>query len=251
LAGLSGNNTLFSVSLNNLTDLYQKKGIFDKFFKLSDLDLNIKACTTSSTSTHFNNNFSVVRHEFLELQIRLAFDKFLRNGASKSEAEALSVFFTSNVFMNVLPNEWRVNRLFNEECDLVLTANKELLNAVYESSKGKVSKNSEKRGLCEEDFMFVMQEHGFFNERFTSRYGHICFHLALTTRVDEISSNVFMLANFFEFIEAFCRVCDMTDSLDVDKDILIGFCNPEVTLDKKIELGLSSFNYLKGRRGRR
>lgn len=251
MAGLTGNSSLFSVTLNNLTDLYSKKSVFDKTFKLSDLDLNIRACTTSSTSTQYNNNFSVVRHEFLELQIRLGLDKYFRSGLSKSEIEALQVFFNSNLFNELNPNNWRTTRLFTEECDLVLSGNKDLLNTIYESSKGKISKNSEKRGLCEEDFMFIMQENGFFNEKFTSRYGHICFHLALTTRVDELANGLFMLASFWEFVEAFCRVCDMTDSQDVDKDILNGFCEIDVSLDKKIERGLSSFNYLKARRGRR
>lgn len=239
------------MSLNTLTDLYQKKGVFDKNFKLSDLDLNIKACTTASMSTQFNNTFSVVRHEFLELQIRIGLDKYLRTGICKTEKDALETFFNATIFSFIDPYEWRVQRLFNEECDTVITANKDLLNGLFESSKGKVSKNMEKRGLCEEDFLFFMTESGFFNDKFTVRYGHICFHLSLTTRVDEINNSTFMLAGFYEFIEAFCRVVDMADSQDVDKDILVGYCNSDVPLDKKIEKGLSGFNYLKGRRGRR
>lgn len=242
---------MFSVSLNTLTDLYQKKNVFDKNFKLSDLDLNIKACTTASISTQYNNTFSVVRHEFLELQIRIGLDKYLRTGICKNEAEALEAFFASKIFNFIDPYEWRMKRLFNEECDTVIIANKELLNTIFESSKGRISKNSEKRGLCEEDFLFAMTEFGFFNDKFTVRYGHICFHLALTTRVDEINNTIFMLAGFYEFIEAFCRVVDLTDTQDVDKDIILGFCNPEVTLDKKIEKGLGGFNYLKGGRRRR
>ena len=89
LASLCINSTIFCVNLNILTDYYHKKGVIDRNFKSSDLDLNIKACTFGSTSTQFNNSFSVVRHEFIELQVRIAIDKYLRSGILKDESEAL------------------------------------------------------------------------------------------------------------------------------------------------------------------
>lgn len=105
MASLSINTSLFSVNLNTLTDLYQKKGVIDKHFKISHLDLNIKACTSISTSTQQNNAFSVVRHEFLELQARIAIEKYFRSLICKSEPESLSFYFKNDVFIGIDPFE--------------------------------------------------------------------------------------------------------------------------------------------------
>lgn len=239
------------MNLNTITDLYQKKGFFDKNFKLSDLDIDIKACTHASTSLQFNNTFSVVRHEFMELQVRTALDKFQRSGACKSEAEALNMFFSQNFNYFFNPSEWRIKRYYNEECDVFFTTNKELLQLIFENTKGRYTKSIEKKGLLEEDFVQMLQEHNFFNEKFTVRYGYICFHVALMTYVDEISNSNYMLAGFLEFIEALARVVDLMDSQDIEKDIFLGFCKSEIPLDKKLENAFMNFSYLKPRRSRR
>lgn len=231
--------------------MYQKQGVFDRNFKVSDLDLNIKACTFGSISSHTNSTFSVFRHEFLELQIRVSMDKYLRTGVLKSEPEALKGFFDKNWCLDINPCEWRVKRLYNEECDMVLTGFKESLLVLYENTKQKRFKNIEKKGVVEEDFIIMMQEHGFFNEKFTNRYGSICFHLALISRVDEVNSSTHMQANFVEFLEAFCRVVDLSDSKDPEKNIFKGYTDENYSLDHKLESALLNFAYLKPRKNRR
>ena len=97
----------------------------------------------------------------------------------------------------------------------------------------------------------MMQEHGFINEKFTVRYGCMCFHLAIYTRVDEIHNNSHMCASFVEFLEAFSRICDLCDSEELEKDIYKGCSNENIPLDKKIESAIMSFSYLKAKRSRR
>ncbi len=224
--------------------------MIDKVFKLSDLDLNIKACTSSSSSVQFNSAFSVVRHEFLELQARIGIDKYFRFGSAKSEPEALSTFFSLNLYTDLDPNEWRIKRYFNEECDTILTNNKEMLTNAFEQTKGKYSNCIDRKLMIEEDFVMMLQEHGFFNEKLTIRYGYLCFRMALMVRVDELTNSGFMQMGFVEFLEALSRVIDIYDSQDPERDIMLGYCNGEVMLDKKLENMLTVFNYLKVRRSR-
>lgn len=122
---------------------------------------------------------------------------------------------------------------------------------VFESCKGSGGKNFDRKGILEEEFVDVLQKNGFFNEKFTTRYGFICFHLALYAKVDEISSLGHMQASFLEFLEAFARVCDLADSNDLEKDVISGFANADYPLDRKIEVWITNFAYLRNKRTRR
>ena len=83
------------------------------------------------------------------------------------------------------------------------------------------------------------------------RYGYICFHMALIIRVDEMNGNAHMQASFIEFMEAICRVIDLADSDDLEKDIFIGYTDEIVLLEKKLESAITAFAYLRPRRSRR
>ena len=193
----------------------------------------------------------MVRHEFLELTVRVALDKFYRSGAYINEAEALGVFFKKHALTEILSTQWRALRYFNEECDSVLMGNKELLVNVYDKYKGRNPNNFDKKGMVVEDFLGLVQENGMVNEVFSVRYAAICFHLALVSRVDEISSLEHMQASFLEFLEALARCCDLNDSSDIEKDIFRGYSNSDILLDKKLEATMDNFSYLKVRKNRR
>ena len=135
---------------------------------MADMDLNIKACTLGNSANHTSNAFSVVRHEFLELQIRITLDKYLRSGACKNEASALQCFFNNNWCLDYNPGEWRSKRLYNEECDAILTGSRESLMMLYENTRDKAVRSIEKKGVVGEHFIRMLQDHGFFNERFNA-----------------------------------------------------------------------------------
>ena len=142
-------------------------------------------------------------------------------------------------------------RYFNEECDNILTNNKELLMSIYDGYKGKFSNCIAAKVMYVDDFIGLMQEHGFFNEMFSSRYAVILFHFSLMSRVDEISSLDHMQCSFLEFLEAFARVCDLTDSDCIEKDIFKGYNKEDYPLEKKIESALENFSYMKSKKNRR
>ena len=225
--------------------------IFDRSFKISDLDLNIKACTQSSVSAHMNSSLSVVRHEFLELSVRVALDKFYRSGVYNNEAEAIGVFFKKHPLTEILSNQWRILRYFNEECENVMVGNKKLLANIYDTYKARNTNNFDKKGIVAEDFLSLVQENGVINEVFSIRYAAVCFNLSLVSRVDEISNLDHMQASFLEFIEALARCSDLLDSNDIERDIFRGYSDSSVLLDKKLETIMENFSYLKVRKPRR
>lgn len=75
-----------------MTDIFQKCNLFDKNFRISDLDLHIKAANFSMQSSQLNPTFGTIRHEFMEILLRAAMDKYNRSGVCSDEHASFSRF---------------------------------------------------------------------------------------------------------------------------------------------------------------
>jgi hypothetical protein len=220
-AAIGTNGNIFSINLALLTEIIQKCEVFDKNFKISDLDLSLKASKFSLTSV--NTAYGIVRHEFLEFLIRIALDKYFRSGICKTEEESIVTFFDRNFMRNIKiydQDKWRWDRLFTHEAEDVLKENRDVLQTVFELNSGKKSKPGEKKFMLIEDFIGLCQFHGILNEVFNLRQATICFHMALMTHVDEINSQAYMQAGKAEFIEAIARVADFLNAEDPEKEMI-------------------------------
>lgn len=232
-----------------LTEICQKCDIFDKTFKISDVDLSVKASKFSNSTV--NTAYGLVRHEFLEFLIRISLDKYFRSGYCKTESEAIEIFFKSHFIKNLTiydQDKWRFERFFNQECEDVIIENREILQIVFDMYSGKKAKPGEKKYMLVEDFISLCQEHGLMSDTFNLRHGTLCFHMALMTHVDEINTILHMEALKLEFCEALARVTEHLYSSDPEKDML-DYVYGEVSLGKKlgdaIEMGFSRYKMMK------
>ncbi|OMJ79651.1 hypothetical protein SteCoe_20271 [Stentor coeruleus] len=233
-AAIGTNGSIFSINLAILTELCQKCEIFDKNFKISDVDLALKASKYSKNTT--NSAYGLVRHEFLEFLIRVSLDKYYRSGLCFTECEAIETFFQTH-FINHLTiyeqDKWRVDRLFNKECEEVLIENREIFQTIFDIYSGRKAKPGEKKYMLVEDFLNLCQNHGLMSETFNIRHATLCFHMALMTHVDEISGIIHTEATKIEFVDALARVVEHFNSPDPEKDML-GYIYTPPMLSKKL-----------------
>lgn len=202
-----------------MTELCQKTDIIDKNFKISDIDLALKASKFSLSN--INTSYGLVRHEFVEFLIRVALDKYFRSGICKSETEAILMFFNSN-FLKIQAydqDKWRWDRFFTQECEDVLIDNRDILQNVFDLNSGKKAKPGEKKFMQVEDFLSICQMHELMSESFNLRQIILSFHMALMTHVDELNGIAHTQANRLEFTEALARVVDYFDSPNPEHDI--------------------------------
>lgn len=218
-----------------LTEFCSKTEILDKSFKISDIDLSLKASKFSLSNV--NTSYGLVRHEFLEFLIRVALDKYFRSGVCKTEAEAILMFF-SNHFGKITvydQDKWRWDRFFNQECEEVIMENRDIFQSVFDLNSGKKAKPGERKFMQVEDFLNICQNHELMNETFNIRQATFCFHMALMTHVDELNGILHTQANRLEFIEALARVADFLDSVDPERE-MINNVYSDVPLDSKVEI---------------
>ena len=57
-----------------------------------------------------------------------------------------------------------------------------------------------------ENFIFTVP---LVNDIFTQREASVCFNLAMMTQVNELENERHLRATMIEFLEAFCRVCQI------------------------------------------
>jgi hypothetical protein len=188
----------------------------------------------------------VIRHEFLELLVRIAMDKYYKSGMVRSESEAvfrLLEVLSKTQLKKYDIGKWKWQRLYNEDCDISLTSKVNFLQTMYNKYSTKLIKPGEKIYLAVEDFLQFCADTEQFTALFTARQATMCFHLAMMHQVNEVDSDRHVKMTFFEFVEAFAMIVECADS-DDPETALFNFEQFDKTLYEKLEdafLGLQSY----------
>ena len=220
-----------------LTELCQQWSLFDRYFKIAGLDINVTACNYNPVAGQFNPNYGVIRHEFLELFVRIAMDKYYKSGMCSSESEAVMRLLdglSKNMMKKYDISKWKWQRLYNEDCDTALTAKINLLQGLYNTYATRSITAAEKIFLTCDEFLQFCSDTDQFTAVFTARQATMCFHLAMLHQINEVDSNKHMRMSFFEFIEAFAMIVECQDSPDTE-NALFNFERIEKSLYEKIE----------------
>ena len=95
LSALSGSEN-FAIGSNVLSDFLSQCKVIDGSFSLSDLGVNWNVSNSSKTE---NNNLrnGLCRYEFLEILVRIAHDKYIRNRTLQTIPEAVEKLFTEHL----------------------------------------------------------------------------------------------------------------------------------------------------------
>ena len=199
--------------MNAFTDFCNISGMVDgNLFKLADLDLNLKGAGYSEEKNNpLNPPNALVRFKFMELLVRIAKDKYVRNKITNDMGEAVQKLLLEHVNPATAKYNhmiWRKERYLCEECDLVYKAYKPVLDTVFNKFSGRYTKPGYKRFMSLEEFTDFCNAAGYINETFVARETSICFNVAMMTQIDEIHKRRHLEMSFVEFLEALARGAD-------------------------------------------
>lgn len=218
----------------------QNWNLFDKYFRTADLDVNIIACNYNTSSSKFDPGSGVIRHEFMELLVRIAIDKYIKPGICKCESDAIKKLvegFPIEYMNKYDVSKWKWERLFNEECDMVFTSKFQMFQTLYNKYTAKNLKPGEKPYMGTDDFLSLCTETDQLTDAFTARHATTCFHLATVHQINEFTSNRHVRMTLNEFIEAFAMLVECQDHPDPDNALFIPDPNSTL-LDEKLEAAI-------------
>ena len=215
LSAYSGND-LFSVGSNIMTDFLNQCKLFDNLYGANDFGVNLNSTLVQKEKGQlYNPGNSLVRYEFLEILVRIAMDRFIRNKIcpdyETAVAKLLDVHILPVISMYSI-EKWRNEEYLCEEVELVLRANIELLKALFKKYSGKYTLPGKKPFMSLEEFRTLCIDAGLVGDNFATREIDVCFSQAMSTQVDELFLKRHMEMNITEMFEALCRALDASGS---------------------------------------
>ncbi|CAI2364059.1 unnamed protein product [Moneuplotes crassus] len=216
-AGTDFTNNVPSIGTNSFTDLLTISGCIDhNLLKLSDISIDFIATNVGQRPEdpkfkHLNPERSLVREEFLQIFIRLANSKYLKAKKLLTYNDAIRQLFNDGLLSymrNFDSNDFRINKLYNESCDMVFKYYIKSMKRLYFTYSGKHTKPGETRFMCYDEFMKLFSDAGVQSDLFGAKELGIIFNLSMMTQVNEITSERHYKMSFDEFIEAVARVAE-------------------------------------------
>jgi len=208
--GVSGD--LFSVPINAFTEFLNQAGIVDgKLIKLSEIDILFITTNAVSVKQPFNPDRALVRYQFMEILVRIAVDKYVKQKVCATPSEALKLLLDGDV-LKVLSvyntQDWRETKLWNHKCDLVFKSYMPILKDIYHRYSGQKTKPGMRRFMCLEELRRFCNDCELFGETFQDREVTLAYNFSIMLQIDELNSDRHMQMYFTEFIEAFARIAD-------------------------------------------
>ena len=149
------------------------------------MDLEFVATNSSQNKPNPRNpERQLIRYQLMEILVRIAIDKFIKGGHTKSYAEALKLAF-ENHFLPFLKQfdsgKFRRERLWNEECDKTFKRFPKILKALYSKYSGKLALPGAVSYMSLEEFIEMIMLTGIIDDTFGTREISPLFNLAMMT----------------------------------------------------------------------
>ena len=117
----------------------------ESLLKLSDIDLEFISTNagTKNNALNLNPDRALVRYQLTEILVRISLFKYFKSKVTTNMTDAVKQLFNDSIIPFVKRfdcHEWRLKRLWNEECDLVFKYYMLALKALYEKFSGKFTK---------------------------------------------------------------------------------------------------------------
>ena len=205
--------TIFSIGINTFSDIVSNcKGLIDnENFKLSDLDLEFVATNSGVVKTKFNPDRQIVRHEFIEIFVRISITKYFKTKIVESIPEAVIKLYEETLdplFSQFDCHRWRREKLWNEDWDLAYKRNLQTFNLIYKKNSGRFALPGATKYMSLDEFFDLICAWGVVDDTFGQREIGTLFNLSMMTQKNEIELDRHFNMIFVEFIEATGRVAD-------------------------------------------
>ena len=233
-----GGSDLFSIGSNVFTDFLNECKLVDSMYALSDFGVNLSSTLIQKEKGQlYNPGNSLVRYEFIEILVRVAADRYIRNKLSNNIVDAIEKMIKENILgvaSKFTSDKWRVEKYLCEEVDLVIKANKEVFLAIFRKYSGKHTLPGKKPFTSLDEFRSLCNDIGLIGENFATREIDLCFSQAMITQIDELYSKRHMEMSFVEMLEGLSRAIDCSDAITSNGSSKI-FSIIQNDLSKKIE----------------
>jgi len=221
VAGSDPMGDVFCIGVNVFSEIITggMPGFVDgKFLKVADLDLERIKTNANETNSKFNPKNNLVRHNFLEVFIRLCDTKYLKNGAGGPECTTMLQAFKTmfeqeclGYFKQYDSHGWRKSVLWREEIDFTLKMSLDPLRKVYQKFIGKNALPGAAQYMSLAEFNDCILSANALSDNFGAKQIGNMYNLAMMTQVDEIDKDRHINMVFVEFLEAVVRVADKTE----------------------------------------
>lgn len=219
LSAYSGNE-LFCVTQNVLIEFLNECKAVDNLFQVSDLGVNWNSANASKDKGEtYNAGNGLCRYEFMEILVRIANDRFVRNKICKNQSEALEKMLSEHYSL-VFPIY--DNRIFKkevymtEEIDYFLKAHRVVFESLFKKYSGRKATPGQKPFTSLEELRMLCVDAEIISECFTTREIDVCFSQAMTTQIDYLFKKRHLEMSYIEFLEAVCRAASLTTVKDLD-----------------------------------
>jgi len=187
-AGLSPLGRIMGMGSTTLAELLHHCADFidNAAIKGSDIDLQFIACNGGKKVTSYlSPDKGLVRFQMLEVLVRLAIDKYIKTGITKSYLEAIKSAFENHYityFRNFQCHRFRKERLWRQEIDVLYTRLEPALGAIFHRYSGKyIAPGQQTRTTSLEEVIEMMTGAELVDDHFGQREIGPCFNSSMMT----------------------------------------------------------------------
>ena len=202
-----------SIGSNVLTEFLNDCDLLDEFLNQSDLGVIWNSVIVPKTKQPYNPGNALVRYEFTELLVRISIDRFIRHKKCKTVTQSVNLLISNHLtsqFALLNTQTWRTEKLLNQKVDILLKAFKPVTESAFKIYSGKKTLPGQKAFMSLDEFRTLCTDIKVIDSTVPSRDVDGCFYLAKRIEVNELFYKRHIEMDFVEFLEGFCRACDMS-----------------------------------------
>lgn len=200
------------IGVNSFQEIINATSIVDnKRLKLADIDFEFIVTKAGVKKKALNPERWLIRYQFMEIFVRLAIHKYYKSKVVETQSEAVSKLMHENMFpfFNKFDCvKWRIDNLWNNECEEVLAKYQPVLQKLYNKYSGKFSMPGRPNFMSIEEFISMINDSQVLINESSVGNGELGaqFNLAMSTQINEVERDRHFQMMFVEFWEAIARV---------------------------------------------
>ena len=211
-AGVSPWGIIPGIGQNAFNEIINATNICDnKKLKLADIDFEFIVTKAGNKKKALNPERWLIRYQFMEIFVRLAIHKYFKQKVVSSQSEAINKMFSEDLFPFFEKfdcHKWRVENLWNFECENVLIKYHSVLQKIFNKYSGKYSMPGRPKFMSIEEFITLITISSVLWNETSVGNGELGaqFNLSMATQINEIERDRHLQMMYFEFTEALARV---------------------------------------------
>lgn len=131
--------------------------------KLSDIDFEFIVTKSGNQKSEMNPERWLIRYQFMEILVRIALHKYYKSKLVDTQFEAIHQLMETHLlphFMKFDCHKWRLENLWNVECDEIFVKYSNILKNLFNKYSCKYTKPSKPKFVSVEEFITMVTDSG-------------------------------------------------------------------------------------------